>query len=348
MRSRWFHIPTLHSPGPGLEKKVTWLELFYDLIFVAAFIQLGNGLSKHPDLEGFLGFAAIFVPLWTAWTGFTFFMNRFTVDDFLHRVLVFVQMFAVGAMGICAPRVLDGDYTLFACAYALAQGMVAVMYFRAWRQVPEARAYCVFWGGVFGAGGVIWFASAFLPTPWAYFCWVAGIACIFASPFSTQSRVLSERYPTDEEHMIERYGLLTIIVLGESFVKVLTGISAGDNLLPMILQASLLLVLTCSIWWIYFDDVAGSEIRGERFTPIIWLYAHLPLQIGITATGVAIKKAVLIDDLMKPMKEEYRYLFSGTLALTVLSVALIDSVTERKQAELSDKARVAVRVFAGV
>ena len=103
MRSRWFHKPLLHSPSLGLEKKVTWLELFYDLIFVAAFIQLGNGLSKNISLSGAGIFVGMFVVLWVAWTGFTFFENRFSVDDFLHRGMVLVQMGAIGGMAISAP-----------------------------------------------------------------------------------------------------------------------------------------------------------------------------------------------------------------------------------------------------
>ena len=78
MRSRWFHRPRLHTAAHGEEKKVTWLELFYDLVFVAAFIQLGNGLSAHADLSGIALFGGVFVPLWVAWTGFTFFQKWYT------------------------------------------------------------------------------------------------------------------------------------------------------------------------------------------------------------------------------------------------------------------------------
>ncbi len=65
MRSRWLHAPLLHT-AHGRERKVTWLELFYDLIFVAAIIQLGDvlsdGISHERGLEAFLLFALHFVP----------------------------------------------------------------------------------------------------------------------------------------------------------------------------------------------------------------------------------------------------------------------------------------------
>src|SRR5262245_29001972 len=100
MRSRWYHRPLLHTITT--EKRATWLELFYDLIFVAAFIQLGNGLSERVNALGFINFFGAFLPLWMVWTGFTFFNNRFTIDDFVHRLQVFLQMLAVGGIAISA------------------------------------------------------------------------------------------------------------------------------------------------------------------------------------------------------------------------------------------------------
>ncbi len=347
MRNRWFHTPELHSPVLNEEKKVTWLELFYDLIFVAAFIQLGNGLSHHVSVEGFFAFAAIFVPLWVAWTGFTFYVNRFNVDDIPHRLVVIIQMFAVGAMAIGAPHIFDGHSRTFVIAYAAAQGLISLLYLRSSIQVPEARPYCRYWGAVFGIGAVLWLISIPFPAPACYVLWAIGVCVIFAAPLSSRSRALQEQFPTDQEHLGERYGLLTLIVLGESFVKVLGNLAGEGAGITVLLQAGVLLLLTVCIWWIYFDDVAGSRIRGRRFMPIIWLYAHLPLQIGITATGVAIKKAVAWDMAM-PAGDGSRWLLASALGLTLLSVSVIDSVTERQQAELSDKARVTARFGAAV
>lgn len=122
MRNRWFHIPQLHVPSEHAEKKATWLELFYDLIFVAAFIQMGNSLSEKVSFASFVGFCAMFIPLWVAWSGYTFYINRFTVDDFAHRLLVFAQMLAVGAMAVTGPEVLSrNEHRGFALAYAFAQ-----------------------------------------------------------------------------------------------------------------------------------------------------------------------------------------------------------------------------------
>jgi len=345
MRNRWFHVPELHCPGV-VEKKVTWLELFYDLIFVAAFIQLGNGLGNNISGEGFLGFAGLFIPLWLTWTGFTFFNNRFTVDDFFHRAVTFIQMFAVGAIAVSGPRVFTGGHVYFAISFAVAQAMVALLHYRAWRQVPAARAYSRYWGGVFGAAAVLAGISVFVPTPYTYGLWALAALLVMSAPFSGPARALSGEFPTDKGHLSERYGLLTLIVLGESFVKVLTVLSASTNTeWHMLVEASGTLFITCCIWWVYFDDIAGSKIRSGRFHTVLWFYAHLPMQLAVTATGVSLKKMVTLD-LAASAADNYRWLLCGTLALTFVGVAVIDSVTERRQAELSDKWRVRARVFA--
>ena len=351
MRNRWFHRPILHTQLDH-EKKASWLELFYDLIFVASIIQLGDALSDGVDhkrgLESFLWFAVHFVPLWVCWTGFTFYSNRFDVDDLTHRLLVFLQMAAVGAVAISAPMAMrfeNADPRPFEFAYAIAQMVLVIMYARAYKHTPVARDFSRYWGTVFAVGSLLWFAAIFVPSPLNYVLWVFGIGSILLAPLSRASRAISEQYPADQEHLSERYGLLTIIVLGESFVKVLSFLAADDhNIDPEYLaKGAFNLSITCAVWWVYFDDIAGSKIKEGKFTWITWLYGHLPLGMAITAVGVAVKYAVKIDPYAPP-SASYRWLLTGTLALTLLSVALIDSVTERRQAELSDGWRVNVRL----
>ncbi|MCP4808107.1 MAG: low temperature requirement protein A [Proteobacteria bacterium] len=216
------HAPTDHSHG----KAVSWLELFYDLIFVAAIIQLGDYLSEDVSLGGFGLFALHFVPLWLVWSGFTFYENRFNIDDVAHRMTIIAKMFAVGLMAITSHQAMAGDPMLFALAWTLVQLIIVGLYVRTWLQVPECRAYCKCWGAVFGVGAIATGISAFMPGLWAYPFWGVAILAVIVPPLSKPARALSERFPLDQHHLAERYGLLTIIVLGESFVKVLSYLTA--------------------------------------------------------------------------------------------------------------------------
>lgn len=349
MHSRWFHVPGLHVPRHGHPKKVGWLELFYDLIFVAGIIQLGDFLSVSSSLGGFGLFALHFTPLWIAWTGFTFYANRFNVDDALHRLLVILNMFAVGAMAIASPAAMAGRPAAFAVAYAISAALLGVMYLRTWRQVKEAREYCRYWGGVFVATGVLFGVSALVAPPFGYVFWALAMALILLAPISRPAQALQERHPLDMEHLSERYGLLTIIVLGESFVKVLSFLSSsglGEQFGYQV-KGFFNLGITCSLWWLYFDDVAGSEVRRGRAYWMGWLYGHLPLSLGLTAVGVAVKKAIKIDlaDVPEP---GVRWLLAGSLALVFVSIALIDACTERPNVQVNERIRIASRWVAGL
>lgn len=90
---------------------VSWLELYFDLIYVAALIQLGDALSSDVTWSGFRHFAGLFVVLWWTWTGTTAFMNRFAVDDVAQRTLMFVQMFAVGSLALVAVAPIEDRWT---------------------------------------------------------------------------------------------------------------------------------------------------------------------------------------------------------------------------------------------
>ncbi|GDX82797.1 hypothetical protein LBMAG42_46080 [Deltaproteobacteria bacterium] len=342
MLSRWFHRPTLHAPDRHHAKKVGWLELFYDLIFAAGVLQLADLLADRGTFGDFATFALHFTPLWIAWTGFTFYANRFNVDDVVHRVLVIANMFAVGAMAITSRSAMDGHPATFALAYALANTLLGALYLRAWRQVPEARDYAVYWGGTFVASGALFAISALIPTPWGYAFWALGIAAIFLAPLAGPAVTLTERYPLDMEHLAERYGLLTIIVLGESFVKVLSHLSAPGHeaLVGDQLKGVYNLGITCSLWWLYFDDVAGANVKPGRSPFILWLFGHLPLTLGLAAVGVALKGAISLG-LNDPADASTRWLLAGSLALVFMAVALIDAATDRPMVQMNEQARIA-------
>lgn len=348
MHNRWFHRPALHSPGPGEERRVGWIELFYDLVYVATIIQLGSALSKHPDWQGFLVFSGLFAAIWYAWSGFTFFSNRFVVDDALHRLLVFIKMFGIAAIAVLAPGVFAGETRSFALAYVLVRLVIVSLYVRAWFQVDGVKSLT---GGLavrFSVGAAFWFASIFVETPWAWVLWVIGLSIEISAPLSAKMRELTITHPPDAAHLAERYGLLTIIVLGESFVKVLTDLAGtkGAANWGTAGLGGLALLITCSVWWIYFDDVVHSRIRRKAGARFLWLYAHLPLAIGITALGVGIKKAVGADP--EVSFEAARWLLTGSLALVYLSVAVLDWATERDMSRLDDMARVWMRVGSAV
>lgn len=347
LRKRFFHIPIFHTHREDFEKKVSWLELFYDLVYVAAFIQLGDSFSKDVSTINFLKSAGIFLSMWLSWTGFTYYANRFTVDDVLHRTLVILKMFCVGAMAISIPKLLQGDPFGYGLSYACSLFIIALLYFRSFFQQKTAQDYSLYWGGAFSLSALFWISSLFYENyTWG---WFAGCLVIFIAPCTRKGRSFNELYPFDFDHLFERYGLLTIIVLGESFVKVLSFFSTSAAGMTEIFQASFALMLTCSIWWIYFDDIANSTLKNKNSVTsmIIWLFAHLPLQFAIVLMGVGVKKVAAFPA-QSTIDLKYSLLLGGSIGVMLLCAAVIDSVTERKNSELNESTRINSRVFAGI
>ncbi|MCP4448164.1 MAG: hypothetical protein GY811_22925 [Myxococcales bacterium] len=194
----------------------------------------------------------------------------------------------------------------------------------------------------FGCGALLWLVSSFVSAPWVYVLWAIAIIIDFGLPLSRASRDVSGRYPPDAMHLSERYGLLTLIVLGESFVKVLTSVSEVGATWDHAVTGALGISIVCSLWWIYFDDVAGSRVKRGSLTALAWIYAHLPLTIAVVATGVSIKRAMFFE-LSAPAPVGYRWLLCASLALVLFSVAAIDAVTERRQSEFGDRFRTTTR-----
>src|SRR5215204_4958327 len=108
----------LTEEGAEEERHASWLELFFDLVFVVAIAELSHELVVNHTLSGFATFAALFVPVFVAWHGFSFYADRFDTDDVLFRVSMLAAMLAVGALAIQIPSVAHGESTGFALAYS--------------------------------------------------------------------------------------------------------------------------------------------------------------------------------------------------------------------------------------
>ncbi len=332
--------------------RVGWLELFFDLIYVAALIQLGDELASDVSWPGVVRFVGVFVLLWWVWTGTTTYMNRYAVDDVWHRMLVFFQMGAVGNFAIVAVGDVDSRSAWFVVTYILARIPLAVMMYRVRSRLPGAAPVTDPYLINIAVASAIWIVALAFPTPTRYWIWGMSLLIEFAIPVFVEKK-RTDGPPLHEEHLSERYSLFTIIVLGETFVKTLSevneiGISFRTQVFGM-----LLFVVLVAMWWTYFDDVAESIVRqrskltgNSTANRVLWLYAHLPLALGLTAFGVASKKVIGVEAFGDALKANYSWLLAGALAAVLLAVALLDLVTVSPHYAVDEETRVLPRVIA--
>jgi low temperature requirement protein LtrA len=111
----WLRPPrlrTLAEEDAGEERHASWLELFFDLVFVVAIAELSHELLVNHTLNGFAIFAALFVPVFVAWQGFSFYADRFDTDDVFFRVCMLAAMLAVAALAKAGRRYLGSTESL--------------------------------------------------------------------------------------------------------------------------------------------------------------------------------------------------------------------------------------------
>lgn len=326
--------PRLWPAEAASSRRVTWLELFFDLIFVAAVAQVDTPLSVNYSWAGVFRFLAFFVLIWWAWVGHTLYSTRFDTDDLVQRLLTLIQMFAVAAMAANAKDAFDSRYSAgFAAAYAAMRLVLVFQYLRV-RQLPASRRLAMHYATGFGAAAVVWMASAVVDAPIRYGLWALALAIDLGTPFLALDH--AEKIPPDSAHLPERFGLFTIILLGESIVAVMHGMESQEYWsLPAALSAFQGMCIAFCFWWWYFDGAAGASerpIRTRRQAILfhLWNYAHWPLYIGIALAAVGVKHVVALapGEHLHPVEA---WILCGSVALAMGSVTVIGMTSRTAQ-----------------
>lgn len=310
------------------ERRATWLELFYDLVFVAAIAEVAHSLGEHVSLSGYIGYVLLFVPVWWSWVGATFYATRFDTDDLGHRLLTLLQMIAIAVLAVNVHHGLGESSTGFALSYVTVRGILIVQYLVAGYHVAAARGLTNWYATGFGIAAVIWLVSVFVPAPWRFGLWILALIIDFATPLTAGKLVA--KVPPSFSHVPERLGLFTIIVLGEAVIAVVRGVAQLEWGVSSAVEAVLGMGIAFSLWWIYFDSVDGSPLRsmrdGRMGIGLIWLYSHLPLAIGIAATGVGVEH-VIASEAGIPLAAAERSLICFSVALCLIALSVIHLIT---------------------
>ena len=328
----------LRANEDGDDKRhASWLELLVDLVFYTVVGQLATGLAREPTGHGLFRFAALFVPVWWSWIGLAFFAARFDFDDVVHRGLVFLQTLAFAAMAVSVDignlsgghGAHRGSYRAFALTYVAMRLILVYAYTRAGRRVKEARGLTTHYAIGFSVAAAVWLVSAFVGEPLRFFLWGLGQIMDCLTPFL--GRGLQSKLPPDDEHLPERFGQLVLIVLGETVTLTIGAID--PQRLPFTTIGTVLvlsLTIAFGVWWAYFDAIddrggaviAAASRDGKVGIYQTWLYAHLPLVMGITVGGVG-TQWLLAASLGRPLTEPMRWMLCGSFALAIAGLLIV-------------------------
>ncbi|MEV6552733.1 low temperature requirement protein A [Streptomyces sp. NPDC051597] len=281
-------------------RAATPLELFFDLCFVVAVAQAGARLV-HSLAEGHLGaglagYTAVFFAIWWAWMNFTWFASAYDSDDVLYRVVTLVQITGVLILAAGVPRAFDdSDFTVCVIGYIVMRLALTSQWLRAAHNAadPGERLMAL----RYAAGLVVcqlgWVGLLFVPHG-ATRSWVFAVLALaeIAVPMIAERDAQSTWHP---HHIAERYGLFTLIVLGETVAAATVAVQealdeheALGELLPL---AGGGLLIVFAAWWIYFAVPIAGHLTSNR-QAFAWGYGHFVILGSAAAIGAGMEVAV--------------------------------------------------------
>ena len=312
-------------------RSVTFLELFFDLVFVAVIAQLAHRLAEHPSWEGVGWFVFLFYAVWSSWINGTLYHDLHSTNDLSIRAFTFAQMLAVALMAVHAGDVPGDGTNGFAIGYAANTFVLVVLWFRTGLHDRNHRPASVPYSIAYLISAALFGVSVLVEPPLTYWMWAAALLVEsggfafamyrFTPPGSQDGEAVIATTPS----LIERMGLFVIIVLGEVVVGSVNGMA---ELTPLDLDGGVIglsgVLIAIGLWWLYFDLVS-HRAPLSRFTQV-WLYLHLPLVIAIAAGGAGV--LTTIENSASPLPDAVRWLLVGSLAVAVLSVVALTLVLE--------------------
>ena len=336
---RWFWRPPRAHGEAIAGRTVSFLELFYDLVYVAVIAQAAHHLAEHVSTRGSYEFAVVFALIWIAWVNGSLYIEIHGRDDGRTRVTVFTQMGLLALLAVFTANSADGSGPAFAIVYATFLAGVTWLFATVRRHEREDRPEFVAETGRYVTGMavamVVVLASALLPAGPRLVVW-AGVAVgwVVGMLLAGRSTVGLHRGMPPTESLVERFGLFTIIVLGEVVFGVVDGLSSVEHNVKTITTGMIALCIGLGLWWIYFDLVGRRLPRNDGPAMANWLLTHLPITMSIAAAGAAMVSLIehAHDGRTPPGTA---WLLAGAVALGLLAL----SVTERT---LVDAQRLAV------
>lgn len=274
------------------DKKVTWLELFYDLLFVAAVSKASHVLLHVENgsipVEYLTKFVLIFVPIWWAWVGQSLFVNRFGQDILSHRIFLILQLFFVLIMTASLSVDFDQYYVPFLIGYVGLRAMTAIQYLSVHKKEEADRKIAArYLGSRFWIGLAISSLSIFFDSWIRYAVLYAGIAIDILLPLIGRKYLVKS--PINTHHLLERFSLFTLILLGESVISILAVLQSSYWMWQSILFASLTFILIIAMWWQYFDNVEKKVNKTIETAGQIIIYGHLFIYLSMCMIAASIQ-----------------------------------------------------------
>ena len=307
-------------------RQVSFLELFYDLVYVALIAQLSHSLADEMSFKGFIKFAFLFTMVWWYWLNGTLYHDLHGNNDIRTRVFTFLQMICVVGMAIFASKAFHFGAIGFTLSAILLLVILLFLWWRVGHHQKKFKTLSNLYASILVVNIGLLSSSLFIENSLNKWLWVAATLICFLSPaflsiFTFFHNIKTEQTTQVSSSLVERFGLFNIIVLGE----IITAVVSGSKYVSFNFYVAILclfgILIAIGIWWLYYDFISHRKPKKGNINHTLWYYLHLPLTIGITSVGASL--LYIIKHSSEYLNTSVQYLFSYSMAVIVLCIAIL-------------------------
>ncbi len=240
------------------ERKTSYIELFFDLVFVFAFTQVTALILEDTSAEGFLRAALVLAMVWWAWSAYAWMTNAIDIENVVTRLIIFTAMAAGFFMALAVPDAFQDEAAWFAVAYFVVRILNTALYTWGARNDPVLLRATLRLAPWFLVAASSRSPAAFADPDYRAWIWLASLVIDVVGTL----RVARVEWRVSPSHFAERFALIVIIALGESIVAIGIGTSELERDTTYALSVVVAFAGVAALWWAYFDFTAVAAERA--------------------------------------------------------------------------------------
>jgi len=284
------------TPAEG-ERRTSYLELFFDLVFVFALTQVASLLLADPSAAGFLRAALVFGLIWWAWGGYAWMTNAIDIESTGVRLLFLLATAASFFMALAVPHAYGSQGAWFVVPYVVVRMLQLALYIWGLRGDHDHQAAIIKLAPWFFVAPLVALVGGLVDDPLRSWLWALSLAIDVGGALA----VGTAGFRISPSHFAERYALFVIIALGESIVAIGVAVEDLDRDFTFAVAVAIAFAGAATLWWSYFDYAALAAERGLHRAPPhlrgpfardVFSIFHYPIVLGITFFAVAAKKTL--------------------------------------------------------
>jgi low temperature requirement protein LtrA len=284
--SLWWGAPRKFDPHFE-ERRISWLELFYDLVYVIAISRITHHLAVHITFEGFLQYACLFILVFWGWLNGSLYYDIHGTEGLRTRLMTLWQVMIIAALSVTIDQAMSKWYLNTTIVLMIMQLYITYLWWSVGFYDKAHRRYNKPYTILYLLALALMALSLFVPPEWVKLIAVVVIICNYLPPFIS-SRLLrkSSLDLSLSSSMAERLGLFTIIIFGEVVLGVVNGISNANNLdVATWVNFVLAVSIVFALWWIFFALASNRNARPGFVTATLLELLCIPtlMSLGLIA-----------------------------------------------------------------